>query len=159
VARGPELARERVTEPSLAGALDQARDLAERGATTEEASGVLGTTGFVVHTVPFALFCYLRFGDRPLPALQEAIRAGGDTDSIGAILGGWLGARHGEAGLPGELLGSLGDGPFGPTHLRALARALDQGTAPPGYSVARAMGRNLALYPVILAHGFRRFFP
>jgi ADP-ribosylglycohydrolase len=159
VAQGAAPARDRVTEPSLRGALDQARELALRGATTGEASRILRTTGFVVHTVPFALFCYLRFGDQPLAALQEAIRAGGDTDSIGAILGAWLGARHGEAGLPGELLRHLSDGPFGPTHLRALARALDERTAPPGYSILRAMGRNLALYPVILAHGFRRLLP
>ena len=39
---------------------------------------------------------FLKHGDDPMSALAEAISAGGDTDSIAAILGGWLGALHGE---------------------------------------------------------------
>jgi ADP-ribosyl-[dinitrogen reductase] hydrolase len=158
-AAGPEEARKIVTEPLLGAALDQAAELARRSAATSEASGTLKTTGYVVHTVPFALFCYLRYGDTPLLALQECIAAGGDTDSIAAILGAWLGARHGEPGLPAHLIALLNDGPFGPTHLRALAASLAGGAPPPRYSWLRAMFRNLALYPVVIFHGFRRIFP
>ena len=88
-------------------------ELARAGAGTAEAAKVCGTSGFVVHTLAFATFCFLRYGDDPLLALTEAISAGGDTDSIGAILGGWLGALHGESGLPGDLIGRIHDGPFG----------------------------------------------
>ncbi|HZE96322.1 MAG TPA: ADP-ribosylglycohydrolase family protein [Planctomycetota bacterium] len=158
-AAGPEEARRQVTEPALSAALDRAGDLARRGVSTADAAASLKTTGYVVHTVPFALFCYLRFGGSPLLALQECIAAGGDTDSIAAILGGWLGARHGETGLPAHLLAKLNDGPFGPAHLRALAASLASGAPPPRYSWPRALLRNLALYPVVLAHGFRRLFP
>jgi ADP-ribosylglycohydrolase len=158
-AAGPERARAGVTEPELAAALDRALDLAKRGASTSEAAAALQTTGYVIHSVPFALFCYLAYGATPLLAIQECIAAGGDTDSIAAILGGWLGARHGEPGLPAHLLAELDDGPFGPSHLRALAGALAEGAPPPRYSWAGALARNLALYPVILAHGFRRIFP
>jgi ADP-ribosylglycohydrolase len=119
----------------------------------------LGTTGYVVHSVAFALFCYLRWGDAPLNALQECISAGGDTDSIGAILGAWLGAKHGEAGLPTDLISAINEGPFGPSHLRGLAAALAKGAEPPGYFWPAALLRNLALYPVVLAHGFRRLLP
>ena len=92
------------------------------------------------------------------------IRQGGDTDSIAAILGAWLGALHGESGLPGALLSHIHDGPYGPTHLRALGDALaaverGETVAPPRYSRAAALARNLALYPVVLAHGFRRLIP
>jgi ADP-ribosylglycohydrolase len=156
---GPEEARRIVSEPLLAEALDRAAGLARRGAPTSEAAAALRTSGYVVHTVPFALFCYLRYGDTPLLALQECIGAGGDTDSIAAILGAWLGARHGEAGLPAHLLAELNDGPFGPTHLRGLAACLAAGAAPPRYSWVRALFRNLALYPVVLFHGLRRIFP
>lgn len=159
VACGPEAARKIVAEPILGEALDRAIELARRGVPTSEASEQLKTTGYVVHTVPFALYCYLRWGDTPLLALQECISAGGDTDSIGAILGAWLGARHGEAGLPAHLLAELNDGPFGPTHLRGLASSLASGAAPPDYSWARALLRNLALYPVVVVHGLRRIFP
>lgn len=158
-AAGPQEARRVVTEPELAAALDRAAELAKRGASTSEAAASLKTTGYVVHSVPFALFCYLRYGETPLLAIQECIAAGGDTDSIGAILGGWLGARHGESGLPAHLIAALHDGPFGPSHLRALASSLARGVPPPRYSWIGALFRNLALYPVILAHGFRRLFP
>lgn len=139
-------------------------DLANRKASVHEAAEALGTTGFVVHTVPFSLYAMLRFGDDPPRAFSQAISAGGDTDSIGAILGGWLGALHDEAGLPSALIGRIHDGPFGPTHLRALAACLAsiQAGTPrpvPRYSPVAALARNLALYPVVLAHGFCRLVP
>jgi ADP-ribosyl-[dinitrogen reductase] hydrolase len=156
---GPGEARKIVTEPLLGAALDRATELAKASTSTADAAVALKTTGYVVHSVPFALFCYLSYGATPLLALQECISAGGDTDSIAAILGGWLGARHGEPGLPAHLIALLHDGPFGPTHLRALAASLAAGAPPPRYSWIGALLRNLALYPVILAHGFRRLFP
>jgi ADP-ribosylglycohydrolase len=159
VACGPEAARRIVTEPALGEALDRAAELARREAPTSEASEALKTTGYVVHSVPFALYCYLRYGETPLLALQESIGAGGDTDTHAAILGAWLGARHGEPGLPAHLIAELGDGPFGPTHLRGLAAALAGGAPPPTYSWLRALLRNLALYPVVIFHGLRRIFP
>jgi ADP-ribosylglycohydrolase len=158
-AAGPEEARKLVTQAELGAALDRATELASRGASTSEAAEALRTSGYVVHSVPFALYCYLRYGATPLLAIQECIGAGGDTDSIAAILGGWLGARHGEPGLPAHLLAELHDGPFGPSHLRALASSLADGAAPPPYSWIAALFRNLALYPIVLAHGFRRIFP
>jgi ADP-ribosyl-[dinitrogen reductase] hydrolase len=159
-----EVARRIVGHPELGAALDRARKLALRGAGTAEAARVCGASGYVVHTLAFATFCFLRYGSEPLPALAEAISAGGDTDTIGAILGGWLGAFHGEGALPGDLIRRLHDGPFGPTHLRALAACLAQvqegGPArAPRYSPTAALVRNLALYPVILGHGFRRLVP
>jgi len=150
-----------VGEPVLRAALLQARELATQGAETAESAASLQTTGYVVHSVSFAAYCFLRHGDAPLPALTEAISAGGDTDSIAAILGGWLGARYGAAGLAAELLNRLHDGPFGPTHLRKLAHALADrrggGSAPvPSYSVLVALLRNVALFFVVLAHAVRR---
>jgi ADP-ribosyl-[dinitrogen reductase] hydrolase len=157
-------ARRCVTRADLGEAIDRARDLALRGTSTLDAAAMCGTSGFVLHSVPFATFGFVRYGVDPFLALTEVIGAGGDTDSIGAILGGWLGALHGEAALPGGLIERLHDGPFGPTHLRDLARCLvsvrDGGSAsPPRYSPAAALARNLMLYPVVLGHGFRRLLP
>jgi ADP-ribosyl-[dinitrogen reductase] hydrolase len=153
-----------VRNPQLGSAVDQARDLARKGVSTSEAAKCCGTSGFVVHTVSFATFIFLIYGDDPLFALTEAISAGGDTDSIGATVGGWLGAFHGTGQMPRALLDRIHDGPFGPTHLRALGAALTlvgegKPCHVPGYSRAGALGRNLALYPVILGHGFRRLLP
>jgi hypothetical protein len=60
--------------------------------------------------------------------------------------------------------GSFHDGPFGPTHLRALANCLGEvldgrRCRVPRYSASAALARNLALYPVVLGHGFRRLVP
>ena len=99
-----------------------------------------------------------------LLALTEVINAGGDTDSNGAILGSWLGALHGEAALPQGLIERIHDGPFGPTHLRALAGCLGQvrdgkiGTGAELLAGTRSV-RNLALHPVVIGHGFRRLLP
>jgi ADP-ribosylglycohydrolase len=159
-----EAARAVLTAPELLAAVDRAAVLAGGEATPAEAAASLKTTGYVVHTLGFATFCFLRAGDDPLAAITLAIRAGGDTDSIAAIVGAWGGALGGEAALPADLLGRIHDGAFGPTHLRALAHALAQRRAGrpaeiPRYPAAGAMARNLALYPVILAHAFRRLLP
>src|SRR5688572_27997189 len=111
-------AREVVTPGPLEDAIDRAAALARGGAPVAEAAAELGTTGFVVHTVPFATFVLLRNGEQPMTALSAAIGAGGDTDTIAALLGGWLGARHGTRWLPPALLAKIQDGPFGPSHLR-----------------------------------------
>jgi ADP-ribosyl-[dinitrogen reductase] hydrolase len=157
-------ARGIVNQAELGRAIDRARELALAEASTAEASEACGTSGYVVHAVSFATFCFLRYGDDPMSALTEAIQAGGDTDTIGAILGGWSGALHGESGLPRDLLARIHDGPFGPTHLRALADCLvrirEESPSPiPSYSATAALLRNLALYPVVLWHGFRRLLP
>lgn len=157
-------ARALVSNPELAAALDRAAALARKGASIAEAAEACGTSGFVVHSTALATFAFLAFGDDPLEALVQSISAGGDTDSIAAIVGGWLGALHGESGLPGALIARIHDGPFGPTHLRALGSCLaaireGQPCAVPRYSCAAALARNVALVPVVLGHGFRRLVP
>jgi ADP-ribosylglycohydrolase len=158
-----ETARRVVSEPTLGAALDRAVALARAGADADAAARELGTTGFVVHTVPFAAWSFARHGRKPMTALAAVIGAGGDTDSIAAIVGAWCGALGGEAALPKELVGHIHDGPFGPTHLRALAAdlaGLGAGRAPTAsYSAVYAMARNLALYPVVIAHALRRIVP
>jgi len=154
-------ARRIVNNIDLGNAVDQARDLSLRVDDPLVAARALGTTGFVVHSVAFATYCFLRHGDDPSSAITKAISAAGDTDTIGAILGGWLGALFGESGLPHDLIARIHDGPFGPTHLRKLADCLAQKRLGlpdpvPRYSVMAAVARNLALFPVILGHGFRR---
>lgn len=152
-----------IEDPDLRGALERAVQLAGADAKLEDAARDLGCTGFVIHTVAIATFCFLRFGSDPELAISQAVRAGGDTDSNAAIVGAWVGASHGLAALPARLASTLHDGPFGPTHLRSLASNLvdvRQGTPSPlaTYSWVGALARNLALYPVVLLHAFRVFF-
>jgi ADP-ribosylglycohydrolase len=148
-----------VHEPSLKKALSEAINLADDETNLKDAGTTIGTSGFVLESVPFAAFAFIRFGNEPLHALNEAISAGGDTDTTAAILGGWVGALHGGGALPRHLIDAIHDGPFGPTHLRGLATSLARGGGAPSYSSLYALLRNLALYPVVLAHGFRRLIP
>ncbi|MFO0602027.1 MAG: ADP-ribosylglycohydrolase family protein [Polyangiales bacterium] len=149
-----------VDDASLRAALERGLALAVEGADTHVAARELGTTGFVVHTLGFATFAFVRWANEPLRALQEVVAAGGDTDSIGAIVGAWNGALRGLGWAPKHLLDDLQGGPFGAEHLRALAADLARGGGLTArYSPLAAMARNLALYPVVLAHGFRRLIP
>jgi ADP-ribosyl-[dinitrogen reductase] hydrolase len=157
-------ARRVVQHPLLASAIDLGREIALAGGDTKAAAESCETSGYVVHTVAFATFVFLRHGDDPMLALTEAIHAGGDTDSTAAIVGGWMGALYGAAALPADLVARIHDGPFGPSHLRALGSALarlhkGQHAPVPGYSKAGALIRNLVLCPVIIGHGFRRLLP
>lgn len=143
----------------LREALQRAASLARGQGGIEPAAREIGSSGFALHAVPFALFCFLRHRGSPLAAIRCAVEAGGDTDTIAAIVGAWSGALHGERGLPTELVSRIQDGPFGPSHLRGLASAVAAGKPPPGWSPARALVRNALLAPVILLHGFRRLLP
>jgi ADP-ribosyl-[dinitrogen reductase] hydrolase len=55
---------------------------------------VLGTKADVRQTVPAALYCFLRF-DNYHDAILAAIKAGGDTDTTAAIVGGLFGTKLG----------------------------------------------------------------
>jgi ADP-ribosyl-[dinitrogen reductase] hydrolase len=152
-----------VTDRALSAALERASSLAEERADIARAAIEIGTSGYSLHSVPFATFVFLRFGHDPMLAIREAVLAGGDTDTNAAIVGAFMGALHGARALPADLIDELDDGPFGPTHLRNLAAALDaarSGTlrAVP-FSALHALLRNIALFPVILIHGFSRILP
>jgi len=154
-----ELAREALATLS-ASELRARAQLAVEAAEHNEPYPVkrLGNTGFVVHTAALTLHTFVRWGYEPKEAIVQAILLGGDTDTHAAIVGAWCGALHGEEALPSALVDKIHDGPFGPTHLRALADALAYGHVAPSYSWPLAMLRNLALFPVVLGHGFSRLF-
>ena len=157
-------ARAILREEQLARAIEKAISLALSDAATLETAKACKTSGFVVHTLAMATFGFIRSNGEIGSSLADVIAAGGDTDSIAAILGAWLGALHGESRLPARLIDRIHDGPFGPRHLRALASCLAerrQGRSSdvPHYSATAGLLRNLALYPVILGHGFRRLIP
>ncbi len=68
----------------------------------------LGTSGYVVDSVPFALFCASqvpRLGLRTM--LAATIAAGGDTDTNASLAGQVAGALLGQQGIPAELLSKL----------------------------------------------------
>lgn len=161
---GPSVSRESLlkesaavlTEPSLRRAVENGLDAAARDLSLPEAAAGLGTSGFIVHSLALTTFCFARAAPSPLESIRGAIRMGGDTDTHAAIVGGWIGAMYGADVFPSALVSPLHDGPFGPSHLRSLANAIVDGSPPPRWSWLAALVRNLALFPVILGHGFAR---
>ena len=156
-----DVALEVVKESSLRSALLIARALAAQKMPMQDAQKQIGSSGFVNQSVPIAAFAFLRFGGDSLLAVQSTIMAGGDTDTNAAIVGAWCGALYGEQRLPQSLIEKISAGPFGPAHLRKLARALTTSktgaeASAPGYWWILALARNLALLPLIVSHALLR---
>ena len=83
-----------------------------------------GVTGFVMHTVPVAIYAWLVHSGDFRRAITEAVRCGGDTDSVAAITGAIVGAGLGPAAIPETWLARTLEYPGTATRLRRLARQL-----------------------------------
>jgi hypothetical protein len=86
---------EKSPEAVLPGIADRASQLA--GYTIEHPC-----RGFAPAAVVSALYFFLHFHGEFEPALEEAINWGGDTDTVGAILGAMCGAHHGIQAIPAQ---------------------------------------------------------
>lgn len=83
------------------------------GPHSEEVIRQLGNSIAALHSVPTAIYCFLR-AQRPIVgietenplrrAIQYAITLGGDTDTIGSMAGALAGAFYGENNLNSNLL-------------------------------------------------------
>lgn len=160
-----DAALEYVSQTDLRNALVHARTLAINDTNTLVAAEQLGNSGYVVHTLGLAAFCFLRFGTIPILAITETISAGGDTDTVAAIVGAWCGALCGQQRLPEHLVKKLYNGGAAPTDLNNLAECLvkskQQGTStkPRPFCFLLAFVRNILITPVLLFHALRRFLP
>ena len=66
-----------------------------------------GISGFIVPTTVMATYCFLRYPTNFERAVRSAIRLGGDTDSVAAIVGGLVGAHIGYTQVPIDLVKRL----------------------------------------------------
>jgi poly(ADP-ribose) glycohydrolase ARH3 len=73
------------------------------------ALAALGTSGFVLETLPAAVWCFLRSPDDAEEVIVTAANAGGDTDTLAAMAGTLAGAHVGDAALPERWLEGLED--------------------------------------------------
>ncbi|MCP3060478.1 ADP-ribosylglycohydrolase family protein [Myxococcus sp. K38C18041901] len=144
-----------------------------RGASCAELAQSMGlargVTGFVMHTVPVALYAWLRHPDDFTRAVEEVILLGGDTDTVAAIAGGLVGATVGASGIPVHWLDGIAEWPRTVSWMSALAERLSR-RFPTNESPSENIGplalfwpgllpRNLAVLAIVLAHGFRRLLP
>ena len=125
-----------------------------------------GISGYIYHTVPCVLQVWFRYGEDFPGGLQEILRAGGDTDTTGAIFGGIVGARVGKRGIPTAWLTNIIEWPRNVAWLEALGQELARGLtdlrqapSPPPYFRLGVILRNLVFLVVVLTHGLRRLAP
>lgn len=144
-----------------------------RGASVSELRLALGlergVSGYAYHSVPVALYGWLRHPADFRTAVAEVIRQGGDADTTGAIVGGIAGAGVGAAALPQDWTDGVVDVPRSLAWMRRLAARLAQrfpASGAPDLDVSPLplawpllLPRNLVFLIVVLAHGFRRLLP
>jgi poly(ADP-ribose) glycohydrolase ARH3 len=104
----------------------------EQGASPAQAARTLGT-GIAVHeAVPTALYCFLANADSFEGAVSEAVRLGGDTDTIASMAGAISGALLGERAIPDRWLAGVKEEAYSVERVRGLAdRLLDAATGDP----------------------------
>ncbi|MGE0487869.1 MAG: ADP-ribosylglycohydrolase family protein [Vulcanimicrobiota bacterium] len=116
--------------PELDPRLQAAMEQSWQRAGDDSAAAELGTSGYVLHSVPFAFWALWRQPPDFLSGLQPLLSQGGDTDSNAAIAGALLGARFGFSGIPAELVDRL-EPSYSGQLLGGLADALIEGCEPP----------------------------
>lgn len=170
--------REEAATDDLRAALETCEDALRRALSVPGCAAELGlergVTGFVVHTVPVALYAAARHLADPPAAVREMIECGGDSDTTAAIVGALLGALHGPGCWPADWVEGVVAWPFTAGWRRELTAALVEagwgpGRAAPGedHPVGASPRapfwglpiRHLGSFPVILGHVLRRMLP
>ncbi len=124
-----------------------------------------GVTGYSLHVVPVALYAWLRHPDEFRTALAAALDCGGDTDTVGAILGALSGAVVGKNGIPTEWVDKIWEWPRSVSYMQKIAVRLAEQNfcGKPAGSIGcfwpAIVLRNFVFISAVLVHGFRRLAP
>lgn len=154
--------------PLLAAVAEVVRSVEAQESTRDFASRIgcaEGVGGFVMHTVPVALHAWLTHPEDYAAALETVVRCGGDTDTVGAIVGALVGTRLGPQGIPEDWLNHLREWPRSQQWLTHLALRLANDAADQGWRGALPLNipgllvRNILFMAWVLVHGFRRLLP
>lgn len=81
----------------------------------------ISSSGYVIHTLEASLWCFLQGGGFQATVLR-AINLGDDTDTVGAVCGGWAGLLYGEESLPPDWLKALQNFPLLERSISGFAR-------------------------------------
>ncbi len=149
--------------------LDEIHSSVARSQTTAEflqsKGWMRGPTGYVVHTVAAVLHCLQSTPGTWEEVVRSAVRLGGDTDSVAALVGA-LAVHDPQRGpLPEAWLSRLRDWPMTRQWLERLgtqAQSVSQSRAPaspPELPFFSRVARNMGFLVLVLGHGIRRLFP
>lgn len=142
--------------------LQHGDDAAEYAVTLGLRSGV---SGYINHTVPVALYCWLRWPGDFRSAVEVAVLLGGDTDTTGAIVGALMGATLGVEAIPTEWLDGLAEWPRTTWWMRTLGERLAEAKIHAGTKGQLPLFwpgvllRNVFFLGVVLVHVLRRCLP
>lgn len=124
-----------------------------------------GVRGYAFHTVPVALYAWLKHPEDFATALTSALDCGGDTDTVGAVVGAIAGASMGKTGIPAEWLERIVEWPRSMQFMETLAQQLASASIaklafrPVRYFWPALIVRNAFFLAVVITHGFRRLLP
>jgi len=132
-----------------------------------EARGLTdGVSGYVNHTVPACLFCWLTHSQDFRTAAEAIVVAGGDADSTGAIVGALAGITAGYQAIPTDWISGLIEWPRSIAWMQRLAQQLaaermsaEKSRNPLPLFWPGILVRNLLFLVIVLCHGVRRLLP
>lgn len=90
-------------------ALKKSYEIANSGMVDEDAMKELGLGWYADETFALAYFCILRYPNDYKKAVQTAVNITGDSDSVGSVAGGILGAKLGIEAIPVSWIEALVD--------------------------------------------------
>lgn len=115
-----------------------------------------GVSGYINHTVPAVLYCWLKFPGDFRAALEAVILLGGDADTTGAILGGIMGCALGDKAIPGEWVDGILEWPRSVAWMKRLAVRLAEGGGTLPLAWPGLAPRNLLFFFGILINLLKR---
>ena len=80
-----------------------------------------GVTGYIYHTIPIAIHAWLSNQDNFQTGLVNTIQCGGDTDTVGSIVGSLIGIQVGAENIPANWRKGLFDYPLNEKSLKEIA--------------------------------------
>ena len=123
-----------------------------------------GVSGYSLHVVPVAIYAWLRHPADFRAALTAALDCGGDTDTVGAIVGALAGATGGNRCVPSDWLDALWEWPRSCEVIEQVAdrlskqKSVGKPMGAVGYFWPAQIFRNLVFLITVLVHGFYRMF-
>lgn len=155
-------------DSAILHAVSEVRDSLSAGKTVEEfiqnKGWHQGPSGFVMQTLQTTLHVVSSHPSNWEAAVRRAVRLGGDTDSIAALVGTLL-ASLPNLQPPQEWVPLLVDWPRTTRWLdrveqcAVMAAEGNMKVDPPGVNLLACLVRNLLFLAVVLVHGIRRAFP
>ncbi len=124
-----------------------------------------GVSGYSYHSVPVALYAWLRSPKDYREALISALDCGGDTDTVGAIVGALAGASATVESIPPDWRERIWEWPRSTKILTRVAERLAQqktagkALGPAEYFWPGVIPRNIVFLITVLVHGFWRLLP